>query len=589
MKSFINFVRNLSVSWKFVSAYFAILAIPLILTGFYIYYQNSNSTVDQARLIMEQNLLQTKASIVQKGKVIENLSQVLSNDKSFKDFMSSYYENYIYKVYDYQFDFSPIVKTILSQNNAFYSIRIYMRNVIISQRMNNYYSIRFWESPQLYFKAAQTEPKTSGWKSIHDSTYNMLDSNSSSPEQVFSYSEVIYKSGALEAEVKEDALFDMLRDPVISKLGRVFIVDSSNRIVSRNIPELFKKDISSIGITDFVTSKRISKSIKINGEKSILINLPIDEINCSIIGLFPVKNFNNEINNSLKNTIILLIISSIILGVIIYFTTGALLGRIKKMVKAMKQVNDNNLAVSVPVKAMDEFGELALTFNNMTSRIHELVEMVYKSRLLEREAELKAWEMQINPHFLYNTLATISWVARKDNSKDVVKMSNSLAKFYRLVLSKGNSLIYVSEELEMVRSFLQIQKIRFEDRFDAEYLIDESVNNCKIIKNILQPLVENALNHGIEPKRSHGTILIKAWLHVNKLYFQIIDDGVGINSSVMKEILSGRVESSSGSGYAIKNILERLKAYYGTEFSFDIYSKPGIGTVITITINSEYR
>jgi two-component system sensor histidine kinase YesM len=559
--------------------------------GVYLYRLNSDSAVGQARLIMEQNLLQTKASILQKEKVIENSAHVLLNEK-FLNFLNSGYDNEIYRVEDYQFDFSPSVKNILQQNNSIYTVRIYMDKAIIVEMMDSYYSVRAVESPRLYQDMLKFEPQKDGWRSTHDAVPHILRSRAGSPIQVFSFSKAIYprnyqyRRGILEVEIKESVLFDMLRDPVIRNLGQVFVVDSAHRIVSNNIPELFRNDISSTGFNNFVTGQNISQIKKVNRVPSIVISIPITEINCSIVGIFPISSFNGEINKSLWRIIGVLMISSLLLGLIIYFITNVLLGRVKKLVKAMKQVKEENLDVSVPVTAMDEFGELALSFNHMTRRIHELVEMVYKIKIMEREAELKAWESQINPHFLYNTLATISWAARKAGSQEIMQISNSLAKFYRLVLSKGNSLISVREELDMVMAFLQIQKIRFEDKFDVRYDIDGSIYEHKIIKNLLQPIVENALNHGIDPKRTHGTIIIKAMRHDGKLIFKVIDDGVGMDASTLNEVIMEKVERSSGSGYAIKNIIERLKAYYGPGYTFEIFSQPGMGTSVTITIQA---
>lgn len=590
MRKLSGLFKNLSVSWKFVLAYFAILFIPIILMGVYLYNQNSRTAIEQARLVMEQNLLQTKASILQKQKVIENSADMLLSDK-FKNFLDSIYASDVYRVEDYQFEFSPNVKNILQQSNIIYSIRIYMSNAITYEMMGSYYSIRSMESPDLYSDMLKHKPLKSGWRGTHFTIPHLLKPMTDVPVKVFSYSRGIYpkgneqKGGVIDIEIKESIFFDMLRDPVISNMGKVFIVDSENNIDSDNIPELFGRNVLESGFSNYESGKKVSTTGNINGVQSMLISIPIDEINCNIVGVFPVSNFNSEVKKSLGGIILVLVISSIILGFLIYFTTNALLLRMKRLVRAMKQVRDENLDVTVPVKVMDEFGELALSFNHMTGRIHELVEMVYKSRILEREAELKAWEAQINPHFLYNTLATISWVARKGRSQDIVKISNSLAKFYRLVLSKGSSLIYAGEELDMVMAFLQIQKIRFEEKFDVIYCIDENVNNHMVIKHILQPIVENALNHGIEPKMAHGTIILKAWISLKELNFQVIDDGVGMNQAALSDIMSGKVEKSGGSGYAIKNIIERLKAYYGTGYSFDIFSKSGIGTVTTITIS----
>jgi two-component system sensor histidine kinase YesM len=590
LKKISDFIKNLSVSWKFILAYYAVLIIPVAIFGIYMYYRTSDSAIEQAKLVMERNLMQTRASILQKVNVIENISQIITSDKNVSNVLDYEYENEVYRLEDYQFDISPFIENIHRQNNLIYSIRIYTPTIVISEMVGSYYSVRKKDSPEWFAEMSANRPAKSGWESSHDMVPNALRENLGTPEQVLSITRPIYSPisktsiGSLEIEVREALLFDMLRDPVISKWGRIFAADDMGRIVSNNIPELYKKNVASIGFIDYAAHETINKVEKVDRDLSVVISVPIEELGCSIVGIFPVSNFNSEVKDSIFNIILVLLISSVLLGVIIYVITNMLMGRIKKLVKAMKQVKDNNLDVSVPVRSRDEFGELALNFNHMTGRIHELVETVYKIRLMEREAELKALEAQINPHFLYNTLATISWVARKANCDEIVRISNSLAKFYRLVLSKGGSLISVREELDMVRSYLQIQKIRFEDMFDAVYEIDERACELKIVKNLLQPLVENALNHGIEPKRGHGTIIIKAECTDESLLLHITDDGVGMSPETLEEILAGRVERSGGGGYAVKNVMERLASCYGDGQTFKVFSKKGIGTKITICI-----
>lgn len=458
---------------------------------------------------------------------------------------------------------------------------------------DSYYSIRKKDSPKWYDEALRTMPLEEGWVASHKSVGNDLRSLGNTSEQVFSYSGNILSPvskesiGLAEIEVKENLLLDMLRDPVISKWGKVFVADYNGVIVSNNILPMYMTKVSSLGFDDYNAGEQLNKIEKLENKKSILITIPIEDIGCSIIGIFPVENFNADARGSIMNLHIVLAVLSILLGMIIYSITNMLLRRVKRLVKAMKQVKDNNLDVSVPVNMMDEFGELTLNFNHMTGRIHELVETVYKIQLMERDAELKALEAQINPHFLYNTLATISWVARKGSPEEVVRISNSLAKFYRLVLSKGGTLISVKDEIDMVRSYLQIQKIRFEDMFDVVYELDESAMDCMIVKNLLQPLVENALNHGVEPKRAHGLLVIRTEKKQNSLVLEVIDDDVGMDSRTLADIMAGRVERSDGGGYAVKNVIERLAAYYGESHSFNIYSRPGIGTQIVITINTD--
>jgi two-component system sensor histidine kinase YesM len=178
-------------------------------------------------------------------------------------------------------------------------------------------------------------------------------------------------------------------------------------------------------------------------------------------------------------------------------------------------------------------------------------------------------------------------VARKVRSSEIAHLSNSLAKFYRLVLNKGKSAILVRDEIEMVKAYLEIQKFRFENMFDAEFRIDDRALPYIVPKNILQPLVENALSHGIEPKRSHGTIVIEAGVQEENIVFRIIDDGVGMVPDQVEAVLKGQVRRTSGSGYAVKNIIERLNSYYGNDYKLELFSRPGIGTVFTITLPKE--
>lgn len=593
MRKFSTFIRNLSVSWKFILAYYAVLIIPVAIFGGYFYMRASDDSISQAKLVMERNLLQTRASMLQKVKLIENISRIITTDDSVQSIFYYDYQDENDRLKDFQFDVSPMLENVHRQNNLIYAIRIFTSQTIFTEMVGSYYSIRKGDSPQWYDEVARIMPKSSGWIATHQSIGNALREWPEISEEVVSYSGSILSPvsasqvniGLVEIEVRESLLFDMLRDTVISKWGKVFVANIDGVVVSNNIPALYMKNVSTLGFLDYDAADKLSKVEKLENKQSIVITIPVEDINCSIVGIFPVENFNSDARGSIINLLIVLAVSSILLGIIIYIITNMLLRRVKKLVKAMKQVKDNNLDVSVPVHTMDEFGELGLNFNHMTGRIHELVETVYKIQLMEREAELKALEAQINPHFLYNTLATISCVARKGSPEEVASISNSLAKFYRLVLSKGGTTISVKEEIDMVQAYLQIQKIRFEDIFDVVYMLDEAAMNCMIVKNLLQPLVENALNHGIEPKRAHGLLIIRADMKQGSLILQVIDDGVGMDSRTLADIIAGRVERSIG-GYAIKNVIERLAAYYGEGHSFEVFSRPGIGTQVIITIKA---
>jgi two-component system sensor histidine kinase YesM len=590
VKSLINYFNNLSVRFKFALVYFLILFMQIVFFGVYMYGQTTNSTVKQGQLVMEQNLLQTKESILQKRSSVETAAEILALDNKIQNFLDYSYSSPVDQIMDYQFTISPIVENILKQNRYINSIKIYMSHNIVTEMSDSYYSVNSLDEPVKFKELLDNKPRLDGWLSTHEAKTRALKDTNGVGDQVLTYAKKIVsnstfrETGYLEIEVKESVLFSMLRDPIVTKLGQIFVADNNSRIISDNIPQLFKKKVSDSTFIGFHPTSKINQVEELNHKKFIFISIPINEIDCNLLGVFPSNNFNNEIKISFRNIVFVLLLLSLLFGIVIFFTTTVLLTRVKTMVKAMKQVRDGNLNVSVDVKSTDEFGELGISFNHMTSRIHDLVETVYKIELMEKDAELKALEAQINPHFLYNTLATISWAARKVKSSQIETISNSLARFYRLVLSKGNRQITVEEEIEMVKAYFLIQKIRFEDKFDVVYKVEEDLLCRKMIKNIIQPIVENALSHGIEAKSGHGTIVIKVEALEEKICIKIIDDGVGMSKDTLSKVLNGNPESEKGSGYAVKNIIQRLETYSGTKDAFTIYSREGIGTEVRLLL-----
>ncbi|SEU18033.1 sensor histidine kinase [Paenibacillus sp. NFR01] len=595
MARFLRFYRNWSVTTKFVMIFVSILLVSLVLTGYTLYKQAAGSAIEQAQTIMEQNLLQTKASIEEKIKMTENISQIIAFDSRIQTLLDSDFTNESFQLQDYRDNVAPSIDNIMRQNPYIHSIHVYMSNPQIPELYGGYdgfFGLRRVESDPNYSALLADNSKKSEWRSVHKEKLLLVRPDVSAVADVLSYNRKIYSfhdfgiAGLVEIEITEKELFKSLRDSVSGTLGNVYIVDGNGRIVSDNIPEAYGENAEQVGLGNWITGGAANRLASVNGTRSIVISIPLSGPNLRIIGAFPVSHVVQKVQDSLYTTLFVLAAALLVLSLFVYFVTVKLLSRMKQLLKAMKQVREDSLGVSVPVIGNDEFSQMTHSFNHMTQRIHDLVERVYKSELLEREAEVRALESQINPHFLYNTLATISWVARKAKAPDVARISDSLAKFYRLVLNKGSSETLIQNELEMVKAYLAIQKFRFEDRFDAVFEVEDEVKDFVTLKNILQPLVENALVHGIEPKRSHGTIIIKASVEDGWAVLRIIDDGVGMTAQRIADIQAERPLASSGSGYAVANITSRLRSHYGEEHRLELFSRLGIGTVITISFKA---
>jgi two-component system, sensor histidine kinase YesM len=193
---------------------------------------------------------------------------------------------------------------------------------------------------------------------------------------------------------------------------------------------------------------------------------------------------------------------------------------------------------------------------------------------------LKALQAQINPHFLYNTLASISWLGMRNNEKEITKMSNALAKFYKVSLSKGRNIITVKDEIEHVKAYIDIQDIRYKNKLSIIYSIDEELLETFTIKLILQPFIENAIMHGMwkEKEKINMHLIVKKF--EDNVIWQVIDDGIGISRGRQQELMVNTEHVASG--YGVINVDQRIKIFYGDQYGVTIFSREGIGTVITI-------
>ena len=244
----------------------------------------------------------------------------------------------------------------------------------------------------------------------------------------------------------------------------------------------------------------------------------------------------------------------------------------------MQEVKKGNLEVTVASDAQDEIGELIRGFGNMVEYIKTLIEEVYEGRISLKEYEMKALQAQINPHFLYNSLSLINWKAIEADEKDISKITLALSKFYRTALNKGNNVLPLEDEISNVKSYLDIQLMMHDYEFDVEIDIDESMYFYDTPNLILQPLIENAIDHGIDLKtEGRGKITIRGWQDENNMYLSVEDNGAGMEEAVANAILTRKSK-----GYGVRNVNDRIRLIYGPEYGLTIESKVGQGTKITI-------
>ena len=298
----------------------------------------------------------------------------------------------------------------------------------------------------------------------------------------------------------------------------------------------------------------------------------------------------DQMMNTMKFSLIMLgivVVGALLASVVI---SNSISKPIKQLSTITNQVARGDLTVRSNIKNGVEVKVLSDSLNIMIEKLSNLIEAVKIEQTNLRETELKLLQEQINPHFLYNTLDTITWLAEANKSQEVVQMVGSLSNYFRTSLSSGKDLVTLRDEELHVRSYLQIQKLRYEDILTYEITIDEELASCRIPKISLQPLVENALYHGIKNKRGMGSIVITGKRIMDDVILTVIDNGIGMTKERLEEVLEVLSERGNNGKdiYGLYNVNERLHLYFGEEYGVSIQSLHMRGTKVTIKIPARY-
>ncbi|MGB9780350.1 sensor histidine kinase [Caldanaerobacter sp.] len=382
----------------------------------------------------------------------------------------------------------------------------------------------------------------------------------------------------VSVDVEVSKIDTVLSDIKLGKNNKIYLIDDKGELVySQEEDENFR--ISPL--KDVYKNNSGFRFIKLNGKQVMLVYNTISPSGWKLVGVFSLEELNEKANR-LKNFIQLVafisLFSAILLSLYFSYTISQPIIRLSNR---MKEIEKGNLDMEIDEKWNGEIGVLYASFNYMIRRIKELIQEVYLSKLREKEAELKALQAQINPHFLYNTLDSINWLAVINGIPEISKITNALASILRYSIDKGNSVTTIENELKYVKDYITIQKMRFKDRFEVYFDIEEEILSYKIIKLILQPIVENAIVHGLEDYEGKGEILIKGYFEDGTVVFEIANNGKPIDLDFVNKLLSSPTNDEKS--YGIQNVNERIKLYYGSEYGLFYEVKEGV-TIARIKI-----
>ena len=394
----------------------------------------------------------------------------------------------------------------------------------------------------------------------------------------------------LTVELEKSGINSMLSTFKPSEGSRICILDHNNQVIMSSDAMTGEEEELIRSLTPHADK---FQQVSLNGEPVIMSYENLDNIDWKIVNMTHLNEINSD-QNRLTRIVSFVLLSCMSTALLAAFLLSRNISSpITKLVASMRTVRGNNFDIDIRYNKKDEFGYLIQQYKRMIRQIKDLIDKLYvsdlnkqKAELLAKDAQLRTLQAQINPHFLYNTLDSINLFAIKHNTPEISEMINSLANFYRYSLSKGRNMISLEEEITHTQSYLDIQSIRFGPRLRYSIAIGRELRKTRIVKLVIQPLVENSIIHGFAHKEGELEIRITATQEADRLVLSITDNGTGADVYELNRLLL--LNDNEEKSFAIRNVHRRLQSTFGEEYGLHYLRNESDGMTVRITIPANY-
>lgn len=395
-------------------------------------------------------------------------------------------------------------------------------------------------------------------------------------------------SGVLLVDMNFSGIEQICKNVEVSKNGYVYLIDTDGEIIYHPRQQLIYSNLITENNYEAAKFEDGNHIENFEGNKRLVTVKTVGYTGWKLVAISPMSDVTAGYYEFRVFAIFIMIFAIFILISINMFVSSRIANPIRALEKAVKEFENGVVSLNIPENGSYEIQHLAKAIKSMVNQMNLLMENIMIEQEAKRKSELNALQAQINPHFLYNTLDSIIWMIENENYDGAIIMVTALARFFRISLSKGKNVITVRDELEHARNYLTIQNIRYKNKFSYSIEADEETLYLTSIKLIIQPLIENAIYHGMEYMSGEGDILVKSYKKNENLYIDIIDNGLGMLQEVADKLLTEEANNQQrkGSGIGLKNVHERIKLYFGEEYGLEIYSEPDEGTTIRIHMPS---
>ncbi|MDO5402932.1 MAG: sensor histidine kinase [Eubacteriales bacterium] len=581
-KWLLNTINNIKLRYKLAIIYLITGILPIVILFSFSYFQMNKILLQRDRENLQNFLQQSVTSVDGQLEIYNNLSNYISFNETISRIVSYDYKSE-YELYNQLVQtFDPMVSSLKYFHDDVNRVTIYTDGDI--KHDTTIAPVSEIED-ELWYKAASSNTKIQWFANGED---NSLISARRMP--IISDEKIL---GIMYINVDYKKVFSAFEDTAMKNYGIIILDESGQRVYDYNCFDRENTDNAFL-------QEKVQNPAKDGGWKGDFLS---DRNGFSVMRkTSPVTGWTTYIYEpksvviSFSKPVGLMIAVAAVVAVLgsvssIFFTSRFITGRIKKLEANMRQVENGDFNLMVTSDARDEIGELIQGFGKMLDQINNLINQVYEGKINQKEYEMRALRAQINPHFLYNSLSLINWKAIEYGQEDISGITLALSNYYRTSLNKGKNTLTIEMELMNMNSYLEIQKVMHDNTFDVQVDVDKELYPYETLNLILQPLIENAIDHGIDLKTDgRGKITVSGYFekenalneslaveHEKIVCLVIEDNGVGMDKNAVKEMLS--VDSK---GYGARNVNERIKLYYGEQYNLKVESTVGLGTRVTI-------
>ena len=561
MKKLLHWFNGIKLRYKLAIFYSLFCFLPVMLLFWLSFLQMRSIIDDKGKMNLQSYLQQSVSSMDRTLDGYNSLSDYIAFDRTLAEVFSMEYGTPYEQYEQLTQKVDPILRTASYFHGGMQQITIYTDNGMVKHD-TTVAPVSEIEETDWYQKTLE-HPGLNWFVNYQEKT-------------LFSARKLAF-SGAREGvnilymDVDYQKLFTPYAETLISECG-LYITDQDGKLVFEESRFSGKNQNYDLTYSEFLEQRD-------RGSTDYIILCEQSNTTGWTVWLYQPVGLAGEAMRPIGVMAGVTILICIFVAVLAYFiTSGMVSSRIERLTHFMQEVQEGSMDMQMESDDRDEIGMLYRGFGSMMKRIRTLINEVYLSKITQKEAELKALQAQINPHFLYNTLSLINWKALAAGEEDISRMTLALSTFYRTALNRGRNVLQVETELSNTRAYLEIQSMLHDGDFDYEIEAQTEILQCESLNLILQPLVENAIHHGIEEKTDgRGKITVRGWKEDNCVWFMVEDNGFGMEQEVADKILT--MESK---GYGVRNVDERIRLCYGEKYAMKVESVVGKGTKMTI-------